>query len=85
MSTFVNVKKILYTFCTETLLLMSFYNFSDFVESISYGTSKSCQVRGSNPCRGASQARTEQVRGQELRSWDKLSRVFDQCSTLQSW
>ena len=31
----------------------AFDDFSDFVESISYETSKSCQVRGSNPCRGA--------------------------------
>jgi len=27
--------------------------FSDFVESINYGTSETCQERGSNPCRGA--------------------------------
>ena len=31
----------------------AFDDFSDFVESISCETSKSCQVRGSNPCRGA--------------------------------
>jgi hypothetical protein len=30
-----------------------FDDFSDFVKSVSYGTSKTCQVRGSNPCRGA--------------------------------
>jgi hypothetical protein len=30
----------------------AFDDFSDFVESISCETSKSCQVRGSNPCRG---------------------------------
>jgi hypothetical protein len=28
-------------------------DFYDFLESITYETSKSCQVRGSNPCRGA--------------------------------
>jgi hypothetical protein len=28
-------------------------DFEDFLESVSYGTSKTCQVRGSNPCRGA--------------------------------
>src|SRR5579871_6310681 len=32
----------------------AFDDFSDFVESISCETSESCQVRGSNPCRGAS-------------------------------
>src|SRR5260370_38929340 len=32
----------------------AFDDFSDFLESISCETSKSCQVRGSNPCRGAS-------------------------------
>jgi hypothetical protein len=31
----------------------AFDDFSDFVESISCETSESCQVRGSNPCRGA--------------------------------
>ena len=31
----------------------AFDNFGDFVESVSYGSSKTCQVRGSNPCRGA--------------------------------
>jgi len=31
----------------------AFDDFSDFVESISCETSKSCQVRGSSPCRGA--------------------------------
>jgi hypothetical protein len=31
----------------------AFEDFSDFVESISCETSESCQVRGSNPCRGA--------------------------------
>jgi len=31
----------------------AFDDFSDFVESVSCGTSESCQVRGSNPCRGA--------------------------------
>jgi len=29
----------------------AFGDFSDFVESVSYGTSKTCQVRGSSPCR----------------------------------
>jgi hypothetical protein len=29
----------------------AFDDFGDFVESVSYGTSKTCQVRGSNPCR----------------------------------
>jgi hypothetical protein len=27
--------------------------FGDFVESVSYGVYKTCQVRVSNPCRGA--------------------------------
>jgi hypothetical protein len=31
----------------------AFKDFSDFVESITCGLSKTCQVRGSNPCRGA--------------------------------
>ncbi len=31
----------------------AFDDFSDFVESVTCETSKSCQVRGSNPCRGA--------------------------------
>jgi hypothetical protein len=31
----------------------AFDDFSDFVESISCAPSESCQVRGSNPCRGA--------------------------------
>jgi hypothetical protein len=31
----------------------AFDDFSNFVESISCGSSESCQVRGSNPCRGA--------------------------------
>jgi hypothetical protein len=31
----------------------AFDNFSDFVESVTCETSKICQVRGSNPCRGA--------------------------------
>ena len=31
----------------------AFDDFSDFVESVSYGASESCQVRGSKPCRGA--------------------------------
>src|SRR5579863_8092659 len=31
----------------------AFGDFSDFVESISCEISESCQVRGSNPCRGA--------------------------------
>ena len=31
----------------------AFDDFSDFVESISCETSKTCQDRGSNPCRGA--------------------------------
>src|ERR1700685_472733 len=31
----------------------AFDDFSDFVESISCEPSESCQVRGSNPCRGA--------------------------------
>jgi hypothetical protein len=31
----------------------AFDDFSDFLESISCETSKTCQVRGSNPCRGA--------------------------------
>ena len=44
---------ILYRFCTRCLLFEAFDDFSDFVESISCETSKSCQVRGSNPCRGA--------------------------------
>jgi hypothetical protein len=32
-------------------------DFEDFLESVSYGTSKTCQVRGSNPCRGARTSR----------------------------
>ena len=31
----------------------AFGDFDDFVESVSYGVFKTCQVRGSNPCRGA--------------------------------
>jgi hypothetical protein len=31
----------------------AFDDFSDFVESTTCEASKSCQVRGSNPCRGA--------------------------------
>jgi hypothetical protein len=31
----------------------AFGDFEDFVESVSYGVSKTCQVRGSSPCRGA--------------------------------
>src|SRR5271163_1254033 len=31
----------------------AFDDFSDFVESITCRTLESCQVRGSNPCRGA--------------------------------
>jgi hypothetical protein len=31
----------------------AFGDFGDFVESVSYGTSRTCQVRGSSPCRGA--------------------------------
>jgi hypothetical protein len=31
----------------------AFDDFSDFVESITCEPSESCQVRGSNPCRGA--------------------------------
>ena len=44
------------TFCTDFVqdrAFDAFDDFSDFVESISCETSKSCQVRGSNPCRGA--------------------------------
>jgi len=33
----------------------AFDDFSDFVESISCEASESCQVRGSNPCRGATE------------------------------
>jgi hypothetical protein len=29
----------------------AFGTFDDFVESVSYSISKTCQVRGSNPCR----------------------------------
>src|SRR5437868_832917 len=32
----------------------AFDDFNDFVESVSCESSESCQVRGSNPCRGAS-------------------------------
>ena len=39
----------------------AFDDFSDFLESISYETSKSCQVRGSNPCRGANFSRLENM------------------------
>jgi len=31
----------------------AFDDFCNFVESVSYGVSKTCQVRGSNTCRGA--------------------------------
>ena len=34
-------------FCTDTLLLTLFDDFSDFLESITCETSKTCQVRGS--------------------------------------
>jgi hypothetical protein len=33
--------------------LEAFGDFSNFVESVSYETSKTCQVLGSSPCRGA--------------------------------
>ena len=36
------------------LAFEAFNDFSDLVESISCETSKTCQVRGSNPSRGAS-------------------------------
>ena len=31
----------------------AFGDFDELVESVSYSVSKTCQVRGSNPCRGA--------------------------------
>jgi hypothetical protein len=34
----------------------AFADFSDFVESVSCETSETCQVRGSNPCRGVKTA-----------------------------
>ena len=43
-----NVVPILYRW----LDFEAFDDFGDFVESISCETSESCQVRGSNPCRG---------------------------------
>jgi hypothetical protein len=39
----------------------AFGTFCDFVESVSYGSYKTCQVRGSNPCRGA-KAKQENLR-----------------------
>src|SRR5262249_8932575 len=39
----------------------AFDDFSDFLESISCETSKSCQVRGSNPCRGAKPRGAESI------------------------
>src|SRR5260370_4685879 len=44
---------ILYRLCTRYLFLVLFEDFSDFLESISCETPKTCQVRGSSPCRGA--------------------------------
>jgi hypothetical protein len=44
----------------------AFGDFSDFLESISCKTSKSCQVRGSNPCRGATNFNTEKLNGLTL-------------------
>jgi hypothetical protein len=40
----------------------AFDDFSDFVESTSCEPSESCQVRGSNPCRGANLFFTVDVR-----------------------
>jgi hypothetical protein len=37
----------------------AFDEFCDFVESVSYGVSKTCKVRGSNPCRGATYSGAE--------------------------
>jgi hypothetical protein len=37
----------------------AFDNVDDFVESVSYGSYKICQVRGSNPCRGAKSQRID--------------------------
>jgi hypothetical protein len=45
----VQIVPILY----RELALEAFDDFSDFLESISCETLKSCQGRGSNPCRGA--------------------------------
>ena len=41
----------------------AFGDFGDFVESVSYGSYKSCQVRGSNPCRGAMREMLELLAG----------------------
>ncbi len=43
----------LYRFCTATLLLRLLATSYDLLESVSYASQKTCQVRGSNPCRGA--------------------------------
>jgi hypothetical protein len=44
-----------------------FDDFSDFVKSVSYGTSKTCQVRGSNPCRGATDLGVDSIARQASR------------------
>jgi hypothetical protein len=54
-------RDILYRFCTDPLLFRPFCDLSNFVKSVSYGTSKTCQVRGSNPCQGASQTSSESL------------------------
>jgi hypothetical protein len=41
----------------------AFDDFSDFVESISCEVSESCQVRGSNPCRGATSSASNSGHG----------------------
>jgi hypothetical protein len=39
----------------------AFGNVDDFVYSVRYGIYKTCQVRGSNPCRGANTQGNEQL------------------------
>ena len=52
-SSLFSVGKVFVHFLYQNRAFGAFDDFSDFVESVSCETSKSCQVRGSNPCRGA--------------------------------
>src|SRR5262245_18961266 len=47
------VRKIFVLILYQTPAFGAFDDFDDFLESISCGTSKTCQVCGSNPCLGA--------------------------------
>ena len=52
-------RKAFVPFLYQNTAFDAFDDFSDFLESISCETSKTCQVRGSNPCRGAGRSESK--------------------------